>query len=70
MSTQSIIMKKIILISLVILSVIAAACLFFDSSNNPSTNNEGLRKPDVVSNETSAVVVSFKLNKHTVYVQF
>ena len=63
-------MKKIILISLVIVSVIATAFLFFDSSKQPSTNNEGLRKPDVVSNETSRLMLSFKLNKHTFYVQF
>ena len=63
-------MKKIILISLVILSVIAAAFLFFDSSDQPSANNEGLRKPDVAANKTSALVLSFKLNKHTFYVQF
>jgi hypothetical protein len=63
-------MKKIILISLVILSVIITVFLLFDSSNQPSTNNEGLRKPDVAANKTSALVLSFKLNKHTFYVQF
>jgi hypothetical protein len=47
-------MKKIILISLIILSVIATADLFFDSSKKPSTNNEGLRKPDVVSRKLLA----------------
>lgn len=63
-------MKKFILISLIIASVIATAFLFFDSSNEPSTNNEGLRKPNMVANKTSAIMLSFKLNKHTVYVQF
>jgi len=63
-------MKKIIIISLIIFSILLSAFLIFDSSNTPSTNNEGLRKPDMVVNETSELVVSFKLNKHTVYVQF
>jgi len=63
-------MKKIILISLIILSVITSAFVLFDSSKKSSTNNEGLRKPDVVSNKTSALMVSFKIKKHTVYVQF
>ena len=63
-------MKKFILISLIIASVIATAFLFFDSSKEPSNNNEGLRKQDMVANKTSAIMLSFKLNKHTVYVQF
>ena len=63
-------MKKIIIISLVLLSIVVSAFVIFDSSDQPSTNNEGLRKPDMVVNEPSGLVVTFKLNKHIVYVQF
>jgi hypothetical protein len=63
-------MKKIIIISLVILSIVVSAFLALDSSDTPSTNNEGLRKTDVVVNEPSGLIVTFKLNKYTFYVQF
>lgn len=40
-------MKKTIIISLIILSIVLSAILIFDINKTPSTNNEGLRKPDM-----------------------
>ena len=64
------VMKKIIIISLVIVSIVVSAFLIVDSSDKPSRSNEGLRKPDMVLNEPSGLVITFKLNKHAFYVQF
>jgi flagellar basal body-associated protein FliL len=63
-------MKKIIIISLALLFIVASAVVFFDSSNTASINNEGIRKPGMATNDTPVLNVSFKLNKHTVYIQF
>lgn len=53
-------MKKIILIALIMVSIITTAIMVFDSSTEPSTNNEGLRKPILVANKTSAAMSSSK----------
>ena len=54
-------MKKIIFICLVVLAVIASAFLAFDSSSTPSTNNEGIKKPDIaVSEPAAAFLLIFK----------
>lgn len=45
-------MKKFIIISLIIFSVIISGFLAFDSSNKPSNNNEGLKKSEVVANDS------------------
>ena len=63
-------MKKIIIIGLVILSIVTSAVVFFDSSDTASTNNEGIKKPGLVTNDKPGSGVSLRLNKHTVYVQF
>ena len=63
-------MKKIIIISLVIVSVVVSAFLIVHSSDKPSNNNERLIKPDMAVKEPSGLVITFKLNKHTFYVQF
>lgn len=52
-------MKKIIIISLVILSIVATAFLVFDSSDTPSTNNEGLRKPELFLSGPSVLLITF-----------
>jgi hypothetical protein len=63
-------MKKIIMISLIFLFIVASAVVFFDSSSTASTNNEGIRKQGVITDYTPGLNVSFKLNGHTVDVQF
>jgi len=63
-------MKKIIIIGLVILSIVTSAVVFFDSNDTTSTNNEGIKKPGLVTNDKPGLGVSLRLNKHTVYVQF